>query len=334
MNKAFEFPGSSIAKVLFSLGNKAVKTTHCAGFQAGARFAYTQQRAAFGVNGILRTASPATLLDQHNKAKLTPNNPKPTPANMPTEGVYYSPTGKKTVIPLENNPEVFTSLIHDLGISPDLGFFDVYSLDEPSLLALVPRPALALIFISPAPMYYAVRAADGTKLAKEDGVTYTGSGPDEPVIWFRQTIENACGLYALIHAVGNGPAREFVQEGSLIESLLKEAEPLGWEQRADVLYNSQPLEEAHMKAARRGDTAAPPAEEKPGTLHVNEPLVTTPELDSSNSSKGMASRRFTLTFLTFLTELPGTERGVDQHTEVSMERGSVGESLVAGRTQP
>ncbi|KAL2878776.1 hypothetical protein SGCOL_006004 [Colletotrichum sp. CLE4] len=183
---------------------------------------------------------------------------------MPTEGVYLSPDGKKTVIPLENNPEVFTSLIHDLGISPDLGFFDVYSLDEPSLLALVPRPALALIFISPAPMYYAVRAADGTKLAKEDGVTYTGSGPDEPVTWFRQTIGNACGLYALIHAVGNGPAREFIQEGSLIEGLLKDAEPLGWEQRADVLYNSQSLEEAHMKAARRGDTAAPPAEEKPG----------------------------------------------------------------------
>ncbi|KAF6824380.1 ubiquitin carboxyl-terminal hydrolase, family 1 [Colletotrichum plurivorum] len=183
---------------------------------------------------------------------------------MPAEGVYFTPEGKKTVIPLENNPDVFTSLVHDLCVSSELGFFDVYSLDEPSLLSLVPRPALALIFITPAPMYYSVRAADGTRLAKEDGVTYAGKGPQEPVIWFRQTIGNACGLYALIHAVGSGEARSFVKEGSLLEKLLREAEPLAWEERADVLYRSEELEEAHMKAARRGDTAAPPAEEKPG----------------------------------------------------------------------
>ncbi|KAF9870222.1 ubiquitin carboxyl-terminal hydrolase, family 1 [Colletotrichum karsti] len=182
---------------------------------------------------------------------------------MPADGVYITPEGKKVVIPLENNPDVFTSLVHDLGVSPDLGFFDVYSLDEPALLSLVPRPALALIFISPAPMYYQVRAEDGTRSAK-DGVTYAGAGPDEPVIWFRQTIGNACGLYALIHAVGNGEAREYVREGSLVDRLLKEAEPLRWEERADVLYKSEELEEAHMRAARRGDTAAPPAEEKPG----------------------------------------------------------------------
>ncbi|KAK2018665.1 ubiquitin carboxyl-terminal hydrolase, family 1 [Colletotrichum eremochloae] len=183
---------------------------------------------------------------------------------MPADGVYYSPTGKKTFIPLENNPDVFTSLVHDLGVSPSLGFFDVYNLDEPALLDLVPRPALALIFISPAPMYYQVRAADGTRSAKEDGVTYEGAGPGEPVTWFLQTIGNACGLYALIHAVGNGEAREFVTEGSLLDGLLKEAEPLRWEARADVLYKSEELEEAHMRAARKGDTAPPPAEERPG----------------------------------------------------------------------
>ncbi|TDZ41430.1 Ubiquitin carboxyl-terminal hydrolase isozyme L3 [Colletotrichum trifolii] len=182
---------------------------------------------------------------------------------MPAEGVYFSPGGVKTVIPLENNPDVFTSLIHDLGISPELGFYDVYSLDEPSLLAMIPRPALALIFITPAPMYYNVRAADGTRSSR-NGVTYTGAGPEEPVTWFLQTIGNACGLYALIHAVANGEARGFVQKDSLIDRLLKEAEPLQWKERADVLYKSDELEEAHMKAARRGDTAAPPAEEHPG----------------------------------------------------------------------
>lgn len=182
---------------------------------------------------------------------------------MPSEGVYFTPEGKKVFIPLENNPDVFTSLVHDLGVSPKLGFFDVYGLDEPALLDLVPRPALALIFISPAPMYYQVRAADGTRSAK-DGITYNGFGPEQPVTWFRQTIGNACGLYALIHAVGNGESRKYVEDDSLMDRLLREAEPLRWEPRADVLYKSEELEEAHMKAAREGDTAAPPAEERPG----------------------------------------------------------------------
>ncbi|KAK2025423.1 cysteine proteinase [Colletotrichum zoysiae] len=184
---------------------------------------------------------------------------------MPADGVHLSPTGKKTLIPLENNPDVFTSLVHDLGVSPSLGFFDVYSLDEPALLDAVPRPALALIFIAPAPMYHRVRAADGTRTAREDGVTYEGSGAGEPVTWFRQTIGNACGLYALIHAVGNGEARAFVTRGSLLDGLLREAEPLRWEARAGVLYGSSELEEAHTRAARKGDTAPPPpAEERSG----------------------------------------------------------------------
>ena len=69
-------------------------------------------------------------------------------------GVYIDPNGKKTFIPLENNPEVFTELVHKLGVSPKLGFYDVYSLDDLDLLSLIPRPVHALIFISPADVYH------------------------------------------------------------------------------------------------------------------------------------------------------------------------------------
>lgn len=65
-----------------------------------------------------------------------------------TPGVYINSKGKKTFVPLENNPEVFTDLIHRLGLTPELGCYDVYSIDEPDLLSMVPRPAHALIFIS------------------------------------------------------------------------------------------------------------------------------------------------------------------------------------------
>jgi ubiquitin carboxyl-terminal hydrolase L3 len=39
-------------------------------------------------------------------------------------GVYIAPDGKKTFVPLENNPEVFDELIHKLGVSEKLGFHE------------------------------------------------------------------------------------------------------------------------------------------------------------------------------------------------------------------
>ena len=186
---------------------------------------------------------------------------------MTTEGVWISPTGRKTFIPLENNPEVFTSLVHDLGVSPDLGFYDVYSLDDAALLSQIPRPVFALIFIAPSEMQSAVRKQDGLPKSVNDAdssLTYAKSGDGEPVIWFHQTIGNACGLIALLHAVANGEARSFVKEDSMLDKLIRDAIPLKPSARAASVYDNQELEEAHMRAARLGNTEAPPAEEHPG----------------------------------------------------------------------
>lgn len=56
---------------------------------------------------------------------------------------------QKVFIPLENNPTVMSDLAHKLGLSKNLNFHDVYSLTDPDLLAIVPRPAQALLFIYP-----------------------------------------------------------------------------------------------------------------------------------------------------------------------------------------
>lgn len=182
---------------------------------------------------------------------------------MPAEGVWISPSGKKRFIPLENNPDVFTSLVHDLGVSPELGFYDVYSIDDQDLLAIIPRPVFALIFIAPSDMQTAVRKEDGLpKMSPEP--TYDKSGDDEPAVWFQQTIGNACGLIALLHTVANGEVRQFVKSGSMLNKLIDDAIPLKPAARAKSLYDNQELEDAHMRAARLGNTKAPPAEDHPG----------------------------------------------------------------------
>jgi ubiquitin carboxyl-terminal hydrolase L3 len=95
------------------------------------------------------------------------------------------------------------SLVHGLGLSTSLVFHDVFSIDEPSLLEFVPRPAHALLLIFPvSEVYEKARVSED-----ESKQIYSGSGPDEPVIWYKQTIGNACGLIGLLHAVSNGEAR-------------------------------------------------------------------------------------------------------------------------------
>lgn len=177
-----------------------------------------------------------------------------------TPGVTIRPTGEKTFIPLENNPTVFRDLIVRLGVSPKLDFYDVYDINEPALTALIPRPAHALIFISPADVYHRRRAQDSAP----KGTAYDGCGREEPVMWYKQTIGHACGLIALLHSISNGTARQFVQPGSLIDRLIQQGLPLKPQARADVLYNSRELEEAHMASAVKGDTAAPSSREPCG----------------------------------------------------------------------
>lgn len=94
------------------------------------------------------------------------------------------------------------SLVHNLGLSTKLAFQDVFSIDDPDLLAFVPRPAYALLLIFPvSETYETFRRQEDAKIKE-----YDGAGPDEPVVWYMQTIGNACGLIGLLHAVSNGYA--------------------------------------------------------------------------------------------------------------------------------
>jgi ubiquitin carboxyl-terminal hydrolase L3 len=146
-----------------------------------------------------------------------------------------------------------THLASELGLPPTLAFHDVYSLDEPSLISLIPRPAYALLVTIPmTPSWNEVRKA-------EDGPreNYSGAGSQEPVIWFKQTIGHACGLIGLLHSVLNGPAAEMIAQKSELHRLLSEAIPLKTTERAKLLEDSDVLEAAHHAAAVSGDTAAP-----------------------------------------------------------------------------
>ncbi|SPN98481.1 probable ubiquitin thiolesterase L3 [Cephalotrichum gorgonifer] len=160
-------------------------------------------------------------------------------------------------IPLEANPELMTTLLHKLGVSPALAVHDVYSLHDPDLLAFVPRPALAVLLVFPVSEKYEAHRREEDEAREE----YRGSGEGEGVLWFRQTIRNACGLMGLLHAVSNGPARGFIEKSSTLDKLINESIPLPPGPRSALLETNTDLATAHLESASQGATAAPEAED-------------------------------------------------------------------------
>ncbi|KAJ4360301.1 uncharacterized protein N0V89_000862 [Didymosphaeria variabile] len=168
---------------------------------------------------------------------------------------------------LENNPQVMNHFAYALGLDKSLSFYDIYSLDDPDLLAFIPRPALALLVIIPlTPTWNEARTAED-----RDKPEYAGKGEEEPVIWFTQTIGNACGSIGLTHALLNSDASKRIHPGSALDRIRKEALPKAMAERAKVLEESSAFEKAHAEAVKLGDTEAPtPASDK----HTGQHFVT------------------------------------------------------------
>ncbi|KAK7739116.1 ubiquitinyl hydrolase 1 [Cytospora paraplurivora] len=78
----------------------------------------------------------------------------------------------------------------------------VLSLDDVDLL---PHPAFALILIFPTTDTYERQRVIDDALQNE-----YEERDDEEILWFKQTINNACGLYSILHALSNSAARDLL----------------------------------------------------------------------------------------------------------------------------
>lgn len=66
------------------------------------------------------------------------------------------------------------ALAAELGLAKDLTFYDVYSLTDPDLISLIPRPVYALLVIIPlTPSWNESRVREDADIEE-----YAGSGPE------------------------------------------------------------------------------------------------------------------------------------------------------------
>lgn len=153
---------------------------------------------------------------------------------------------------LENNPEILKPLCENLNISERLKFYDLVSTSSIVLQETYPCPCHALIVLDEQSIYYGARAALEATIPE-----YQAFGPDESIIWMKQTIGHSCGLMALLHVVFKLESGRFVRPGTSLDTLGQQAIHLEPARRAQPLYDSEFLERAHMDAASRESSNVP-----------------------------------------------------------------------------
>ncbi|KAI0629230.1 hypothetical protein C8Q77DRAFT_1142796 [Trametes polyzona] len=187
---------------------------------------------------------------EEDKKNTETNTETDTEANTETN-TDPEPTAGPPWIPMESNPEVMTKWAVRAGMVENSAHFeDVYGLDGPAL-QLLSRPVKAFILLFPMAEPYEIRRRN------EDGrIQQRGQyGIDQDVFYIKQTIPNACGTIALLHALINSnitfapesPIQKFIE-------ICKDKTPL---ERAQILEKTPLFADIHKDAASGGQTAVP-----------------------------------------------------------------------------
>ncbi|KAH3687842.1 hypothetical protein WICPIJ_001181 [Wickerhamomyces pijperi] len=123
---------------------------------------------------------------------------------------------QSAVIPLESNPQIFTQFAQYLGLDPTYTYHDVYSLDDPDLLSFIPRPVHSVILLFPITKKY-------EELKKSEDLKITSN---DNIVWFRQTVKNACGLFALLNSLSNLDSSLYVLSSPIHEFIAHSKDPV------------------------------------------------------------------------------------------------------------
>ncbi|KAM0878396.1 hypothetical protein ACQ4PT_034893 [Festuca glaucescens] len=112
--------------------------------------------------------------------------------------------------PLESSPDVFNQFMWSLGVPQgEAEVHDVYGLDY-DVLAMVPQPVLAVIFCFPDP-------PESSSHPPQEVLATERKETSDDVYFIKQieSLGNACGTIALLHAVGNACSESLLDNSCL-----------------------------------------------------------------------------------------------------------------------
>ncbi|KAL8599842.1 hypothetical protein ACOMHN_038415 [Nucella lapillus] len=137
------------------------------------------------------------------------------------------------------------TFIQKLGAEVCWQFVDVYGTDE-ELLGMIPRPVIAVMLLYPL-----TDKAKGTKIGDVDSESLNTS------FFMRQTIGNACGTVALVHALANNEEHVTFSDDKYFRTFLNATKGMNPEERGKYLEQDEGMGHVHEEFAQEGDTQAP-----------------------------------------------------------------------------
>nr|CCA23188.1 ubiquitin carboxylterminal hydrolase putative [Albugo laibachii Nc14] len=158
-------------------------------------------------------------------------------------------TKVKKWFPIESNPSILNKYLDTMGFpTTTYEFQDVLSTEEWAL-EMVPQPVAAVIFLFP--------IKDETEaFAKDEALKQKNSGLNKSknVFYIKQTIGNACGTIAMLHAVGNIRHSITFPPKSYLQKFFTLCDGKTPAEIGAILEQSDELETVHESAARRGQS--------------------------------------------------------------------------------
>jgi ubiquitin carboxyl-terminal hydrolase L3 len=151
----------------------------------------------------------------------------------------------KAWLPLEANAHLLTEYGKVIGLPAGLGFHEVISM-EPWALEMIPTPVEAVLLVFPI-----------SEDPPEDD--FAESGIDtaiESCYFMEQTVGNACGTIALLHALINLSlsGKYTFEPSSYVSRILESTKHLTARLRADWLATDPEIEALHARFQVLGDT--------------------------------------------------------------------------------
>jgi ubiquitin carboxyl-terminal hydrolase L3 len=152
-------------------------------------------------------------------------------------------------MPLEGNPEVLNKYIKNLGVKNDnYEFVEIIGFDE-ELLEFVPQPVSAVLLIFPI-------TEDHEQHRHKEFEEAEHSPPDysQAIYFLKQTVGNACGSIAVIHAIANNLEKFQLDLHKPLAQFLETTKLMTPEQRAEHLKHAMDMATANDNIAEEGES--------------------------------------------------------------------------------
>ncbi|CAF1448522.1 unnamed protein product [Adineta ricciae] len=162
-------------------------------------------------------------------------------------------------MPLEGNPEVLNKYLKNLGVkNDDYEFVEIIGFDE-DLLAFVPQPVSAVLLIFPI-----TEAHEQHRMKEFEEAAHSAPDCSQAIYFLRQTIGNACGSIAVIHAIANNLEKFQLDSHKPLAHFMETTKLMTPEQRAEHLKHAMDMATANDTIAEEGESRVIDREE-----HVN-----------------------------------------------------------------